>query len=103
MSEKQKPQRRFRLEITMDADSMDELKSAFDNAEFSIFAEHRVQSVSGGCTSGYYFRLTENPEMTHEAYTEAADPTRTAEPGGAQTPTRPQVQSKDRHEHQSKI
>lgn len=65
----EKPARRFRLDLFIEADTMEQLSSALFNLSTRADREELSASgVSGGYSSGYVYTLTDNPEMTHDRY-----------------------------------
>ena len=61
------PQRRFKVVITIGADSEEEVERALRNIHFDWCGGTRV-TVSGGCSSGWHITVKEDPDMTAEKY-----------------------------------
>lgn len=69
MNEPKKPQRRHELELTIDADSEDELMHALKEFSTKIaLGEMAPSGVSGGCGHSWVYRHTENPDQTPDGY-----------------------------------
>lgn len=56
------PKRRFTVELHAGGDTRDDLVSAIKDAAFSVM-EGSNGSVSGGCTTGFYFIVIEDSTM----------------------------------------
>ena len=69
MSDEEPPMQRLRLELTMDAHSLDDLwrqlRTLANDIEYEGVEERRV--VSGG---GWHFTLTKRSDLTEDEYTE---------------------------------
>jgi hypothetical protein len=71
MTKPKKPQRRYVLEITFDADSPRDLEHALDAFAQGIALGHVAESgVSGGVSFSWIYRLIETPEQTPWGYRE---------------------------------
>jgi hypothetical protein len=66
-------QRRFTIEIKVAGDTIEDALRLMDEFYGKIIEENIRNCVSGGATSGGYFVLTENPDMTHERYMQELD------------------------------
>lgn len=68
-NEPKKPQRRHELQLTIDADSEDELLHALKEFSTKIAREElSVSGVSGGCTYSWMYRHIENADQTPDGY-----------------------------------
>lgn len=64
------PKRRFEITMTVGGDTMKDAVRLIESFADGIMAGSTNQ-VSGGYSSGGHFKLTENPDMTHEKYAAA--------------------------------
>lgn len=62
--------RRFHAQITIGADSLDDLTQVLKEIIFKINAYDTRHCVSGGSSAGYQLDITEQPEMTGDRYRE---------------------------------
>jgi hypothetical protein len=71
------PERRYRLKLDLQADSLDELGRALGQLETDLaIGDLKVtpDRASGGVTYGYHLELTEpHPGRTHEEYADLLD------------------------------
>ena len=63
----ERPRRRFHVDIHVGADDAKELAFALRQIAEDI-VDGRKNSTCGGPSSGWWYTVIENPEMTHERY-----------------------------------
>lgn len=68
MAEIVKPHRRFQLELHLGAGNIDALVAELKEITRNI-QDGTTSSISGGCDAGYWFKITEDKDMTQERYT----------------------------------
>lgn len=68
------PKRRFEIEVHVSGDTWDDVKRG---VEFLLphIIDHgpNCNSVGGGCSSGYWVNVVEDPEMTPQLYVSALE------------------------------
>lgn len=68
------PRRRWRLELYIGADTMEDLRGAFKGIQLDLFVNHCNSATGGGGGAGWHFELKEqNPTMTAEGYAAALE------------------------------
>lgn len=68
--EKEPPRRKFHLKLSLEADSIEEMEAALESIIINVCKERIPASVAGGCNSGWFYKVKENPDMTREKYFE---------------------------------
>lgn len=64
-----KPVRRHILKITIEADTLDDLRSALESIQFwTASGNLSAHCVSGGYNSGWILEYQENEGVTHDSY-----------------------------------
>lgn len=64
------PKRRFEIFMAVSGDAVEDAARMIAEFAKQILIGQN-ECVSGGCRSGGHFKLTENPDMTHEKYAAA--------------------------------
>lgn len=61
------PKRRYEMVLKLGSDTIEGLESALTEIQDRV-RDGSTNVVSGGCSEGWNFVITETPEMTHELY-----------------------------------
>lgn len=65
-----KPKRAWVLDLHLEADTREDLVELLRSMLFDSLGAGSDSSVSGGCSSGGYYTVTNDHEQTHERYVE---------------------------------
>lgn len=72
MADQLKPRRRVHLQLDLQANDWNELRMAWQQIEFRLFAEQteegNVSVVSGGCGSGHILTVNVDPTKNEQTY-----------------------------------
>lgn len=76
MSERTPPRRRWRMELSLHADTLTDMMRALRQIDHRLLeAEYRrepqIRVTSGGHWTGFTLAVDEDPEMDHDRYAEA--------------------------------
>lgn len=74
-----KPRRAWQLELSIGADTREDLVALLESLLFDSLKRGSDSSVTGGYSSGGYFTVTHAPEWTHDRYFDQLDRLKGAE------------------------